>query len=420
MKVVKLGYCNEFHCIGPECTDHCCKEWRILFGKREYLDYKKADCGKELKDVIENAFERVRNHEKSGLIYNENANYAEIKLKENGECPFHGSDGLCMVQKELGEKALSHTCTVFPRLYGLVGGDVLIFGCSLTCPHVAELMISHPEGLQVVEEEYAEGSAPRVSKGLYGIKATPSGWKGFSQYWTIKSAQIDILQNRSFTIPERLIILGFFGKKADEYIEAGQTEKIGSLYNMMLDNEFCRSIADSLNTARSDKTTASKSVNGFMKMYQAVKNTAAPDRLTRLFDKAAESISMVFQDVEGDNGKVRITFDTARYFKNLGVFRGIESERPYILENILVNQAFLTPPDSGLFKCFFSLAVFYNILKISLPAFLEDTRDDRELALAVTRSAKMVINTGMAEKVSEKDFEEHGAFDLPHAVFLIS
>lgn len=225
MKIVKFKYCDEFHCIGPECTDHCCKEWSILFGKREYLDYKKADCSRELKNIIDNAFVRVRNHEKLGIKYDERSNYAKIKLSENGECPFHGADGLCMVQRELGEKALSYTCSLFPRLYGLVGDEMLILGCSITCPHVVEIMIAHPEGLEITEEEY-DGSGRGVDKGLYSITSTFKSWKGYPHYWTIKSAQIDILQNRNFTIPERLLILGFFSKKAEEYIEAEQGEKI--------------------------------------------------------------------------------------------------------------------------------------------------------------------------------------------------
>ncbi|MDE6724967.1 MAG: flagellin lysine-N-methylase [Ruminiclostridium sp.] len=417
MNIVKFKYCDDFHCIGPECQDHCCKEWEILFGKREYLDYKKAKCSKELKDIINIAFERVRDHDKLGINYNERTNYARIKLNENNECPFHGADGLCMMQKEFGEKALSNTCSSFPRMYGLVGGETLIYACSITCPHVVELLMAHPEGLEVVEEEYDE-SLEGANKGFYSLSTSRNGWKGYPQYWIIKSAQIDILQNRNFTIPERLLILGFFSKKADEYIEAGQGEKIETLYKMLFDNEFCRSITDSLKAPQSDEGAAAKCVDVFLKMYEAVMKTT---KRKKLFEQIAQSIDLVNEKVLVDGEvKVRFTYSMNQYFKNLEVFRRIETDRGYIFENVLVNMIFAARPDEGIFKSFFELAIFYNILKISLHAFLNEDWNDGDLALAITYSAKMVVNTHLAIKVSEKDFESHNAFDLPHVAFLIS
>lgn len=216
-------------------------------------------------------------------------------------------------------------------------------------------------------------------------------------------------------------MLGFFSKKADEYIEAGQGEKIESLYNMMLDSEFCKSIADSLKAPQSDEGAAAKSVNGFLKMYQAVRQGNKPDSLSELFERTAHSINAEFENVlVNGNTNVKFTYNMNQYFKNLEIFRGIEADRGYIFENVLVNMVFVIPPHEGVFKSFFELAMFYNILKISLPAFLKENWSDEDLALAITYSAKMVVNTKMTERVSEKDFVEHDSFDLPHIAFMIS
>lgn len=417
MNLVKFKYCDEFHCIGAECPDHCCKEWIILIGKREYLDYKKAKCSQELKNTLNTSFERVRDHDKLGIKYNERSNYSQIKLKEDGECPFHGTDGLCAIQKELGEKALSHTCNTFPRLYGLVGDETLISGLKITCPHVVDLLMSHPEGLEITEEESENGNNI-VKKDLFSIPTTAKKWQGYPQYWTIKSAQIDILQNRNFIIPERLLILGFFSKKADEYIETDKAEKIESLYKMLLDNEFCKSIVDSLKAPQSDDSAAAKSINAFLKMYQVVMRYS---KTNKLFEQTAQSVELESEKVFVDGEvQVKYTYSMDRYFKNLDTFRKIEADRGYIFENVLVNLAFIAPPNKGLFKSFFELAIFYSILKISLPAFLNEGWNDTDLALAITNVAKMVLNTKLTEKVSEKDFVEHDSFDLPHIAFLIN
>lgn len=190
---------------------------------------------------------------------------------------------------------------------------------------------------------------------------------------------------------------------------------------MILDNEFCRSIADSLKAPQSDIGAAAKSVNGFLKMHQSVIQGEKTDSLSNLFERTAHSINVRFEKVFVDgNTDVKYTYNMERYFKCLERFRVIESERSYIFENVLVNMIFVTPPHEGLFKSFFNLAMFYNILKISLPAFLEEEWNDRDLAKAITYSAKMVVNTKMTEKVSERDFIEHDSFDLPHIAFMIS
>ena len=145
MQVVKFAYFDEFHCTGPECLDSCCKEWSILLTKKEYLDYKKTDFSPKVKDIMENAFFRVRNKELQNDLH-----YVGMKLKENGDCPFLDDDHLCMLQKEKGEGALSFTCSVFPRLLAAVGDEAYICACSVTCPHVVEILMQHPEGLATI------------------------------------------------------------------------------------------------------------------------------------------------------------------------------------------------------------------------------------------------------------------------------
>ncbi len=213
MKVVKFAYYDEFHCIGPECTYTCCKDWNITFRKREYLDYKNMHCSAKLKEAADKAFVRI----KGG---NEN-DYAMIKFDEKGYCPFLGEDKLCMIQKELGEGSLSSVCATYPRLHSLIGMDTFLFSCNVTCSHVAEVLIDHPEGLRIVEAEYDKNNK-YINKGWLSNAPLKSDSKYYPYFWTLLNTQIDILQNRSFTISQRLLILGFFSKKADELISEGK------------------------------------------------------------------------------------------------------------------------------------------------------------------------------------------------------
>lgn len=412
MKIVKFKYYDEFHCIGAECPDSCCEQWSIIITKREYLNYKKYKCSPRLKNVISNAFIRTRNEE-----FDSNAAYAQIKLNENRDCPFHDFDGLCMIQKELGEKALSYTCATFPRLHARIGNDALLCACNITCCHVVEMLMNHPESLEITEEEYNYNDR-YINSGFTSAGNIRSDWKGYQFFWIIKNAEIDILQNRNFTISERMLILGFFCKKVEDYLENNEGQKIESLYNMILDNDFCKKVADSLKAPQSDTNSASKSINVFTQMNYYVQNSTKIEYTKKHFNQVQESLGIV-NTINDDNGIIT-SYNNEKYFNHIGVFRSIESNRPYILENILLNQAFISSPSNGAFKNFFALAVFYNTLKICIPTFLKENWNDKDLALAFTYAAKMILNTHLADDGAIKSFMRTGSFDLPHAAFLIN
>ena len=408
MKVIKFSYYDEFRCIGPECTDSCCKNWGITLTKREYLNYKKMDCSPELRTIIDTAFTRLRK---------DDYQYAAMKLKENGDCPFLGKDSLCKIQKEKGAEALSVICNFFPRQNTRVGNEAYIYSGNITCSHIVELMINHPEGLALVEEDY-KGDNPLVEKNMFSGNIIPS-WEGYPFFWEIKNAQLDILQNRNFTIPERMLILGFFAQKADEYIKENKGKKISELASMLLDNEVCKKIADSLKAPQSEESAATKSVSILLKMKNTAQSISFSNpKISEYFEQIAKSIDLRTEITE--NNDLNFLFDRKKYSKCLSMYREIENNRPYIVENLLVNLAFTDNPQQGIWANFFLLAVFYNTLKLCIPAFIREDWNDRYIALAITYAAKIVLNTHLADKGTLVDFMNNNSFDLPHAAFLIN
>lgn len=414
MEVVKFAYYDDFHCAGPDCIDTCCKEWSIILSKKEYTEYKKTDFSPKVKDLMDKAFIRIRHKDDQN-----DSCYVEMRLNEKNECVFLGDDRLCMLQKEKGEKILSHTCSVFPRLKSMVGGEVIIYACSLTCPHVAEIMINTSEGLALTEEEY-DGKDEYINQGRFSSIPTPKDWVGYPYYWTIKNAQIDILQDRRFTVPERMLILGFFCQKANDYINHKEGEKIAGLANMLLDEEMCRKVADSLKAPQSDASAATKSVDIIMKVKECINNINGVSQLIlNNISILEKSIDLRVEKI-GNGKNIEFHFDTEKYSKNLEIYRGIENSRPYIIENVLVNDVFMQPLNKGIWANYFTTAVFYNTLKVCIPAFLGENWTDRDLALAITNSAKLLLNTHIIEKGILLNFVDNQSFSLPHAAFLIS
>lgn len=408
--IVKFKYFDEFHCIGPECRDSCCKYWSILISKREYLDYKKMKCSPELHNVINTAFKRKKDSISTQA-------YAEMKLKENGNCPFLGEDSLCMLQKECGEEVLSLTCSVFPRLNAFVGGEILLRSCTATCSHVVEILMRHPEGLEIVEEEY-DGKDKYINKLQGSTWAVSKNVKEYPYFWNILNAKIDILQNRSFTVPERMLILGYFCQKAEEYIENGSGDKIAGLSAMLLDNELCQKIADSLKPPRSENVVDPEALSIFLDMNRWLTAKAKrPNLLLDLFERVYKHLEceLVFES----DRPLSTRFNFKKYRDLCAAFREIENERPYIIENLLVNLLLHYNPQKGIWGNYFDMAIFYNVLKICAPVFLPDNYDDRDLALALTYAVKMVMNSNLGHAAAENDFKAKDQYTLPYAAFLI-
>ena len=106
---------------------NCCLRWGyILWENKELEKLKNAECSEELRKLIDTSFEK------------KGENYI-IKLRENVICPFLTEDRLCSIQKELGEKYLSKTCRIYPRMFWL-GGNTIYRYCNISCYRVMDIL----------------------------------------------------------------------------------------------------------------------------------------------------------------------------------------------------------------------------------------------------------------------------------------
>ena len=410
MQALKFNYYDEFACTGPQCEDSCCKHWNIFLTKREYLDYKKLECSHELKSIMDSAFKRNKS--------NNELQYAVMELKEDGSCPFLGEDRLCMLQKEKGESALTVVCSVFPRNWAKIGQDAIAFTLTPTCCHTVELLMKHPEGLILTEEEY-DGKNKWINQNKFSATGLDRDSKMLPYIWTIKTAQLDILQNRDFTIAERLLILGYYTKKACEYLESSP-HRLAQLGAMMLDKELTAKIADSLKVSQSDTQISAKSADILFKLTEYMHSKYPEMYTVRLLDTIADSVELKYE--LDDNGEYTVRYSNNAYAKNRDICRKIEVERPYITENLLVTLAFgsFSKDSEELWADYFSLVVLYNFLKTGVAAFLHGSCNDKELAMAITNIVKILFNAGLAKQVIMRDFMFRGENSLPYTAFLVS
>jgi lysine-N-methylase len=157
-----------FRCIGADCEDTCCAGWIINVDQPAYEAYQRCgdpELGPLLRELV------VINAESAGT-----SSYAKMTLS-GLNCPFL-AEGLCSIQKKLGEEHLPRMCSQFPRIAN-VFGDVLHRSLDLACPEAARLTLLDPNAMRFDEE-----GGP------------------------VRELIIWLLQNRVYPLSKRLVILG--------------------------------------------------------------------------------------------------------------------------------------------------------------------------------------------------------------------
>lgn len=185
-------YYKDFHCIMGACQDNCCDDgWKIEFSKKDYLKVKRTVQGTGLEEATAQGMRRLREREHDGL-------YAEFCLTDQGRCAFHTEEGLCSLQLHCGEDALPSVCRTFPRLINdtLAAREYVL---TPACEGVLALLWDLQEGIDFVEESLDKKD---------WLDYEPNT-KVTARFADIRSFCIDILQERSLKLSQRLLLMGF-------------------------------------------------------------------------------------------------------------------------------------------------------------------------------------------------------------------
>lgn len=140
-------YYNEFACKCGECRHACCKTWKIAVREDEYYRLIGMECSVKLHERLEAAFCRPEFPTPEKYMY--------IEPDWRGQCRMLDDDGMCMIQKECGEAALTELCRVYPRSLKSENGKLQTC-CSASCERTVELLMK-AESLRFV---YRELEAP--------------------------------------------------------------------------------------------------------------------------------------------------------------------------------------------------------------------------------------------------------------------
>ncbi|MGG3887083.1 flagellin lysine-N-methylase [Brevibacillus panacihumi] len=225
-------YMDLFQCVGSSCEDTCCAGWIVPIDKATYKKYKSVK-EPHLSSKFKTAIKRNRSNPTDH-------HYASITLSGCKSCEILTEEGLCNIQLQLGEDYLSTTCATYPRVTNIINGSYEI-SASMSCPEAARLALLNPEPMTFYE------IAPKTrQKHSFQVQMNPSSFSCNQiqhHFWGLRIFSIETIQNRNYSITDRVLLLGLFYQNVQEFITNGTVSEIPNLienYRQLIQNDSLR------------------------------------------------------------------------------------------------------------------------------------------------------------------------------------
>lgn len=354
-KVIALvpDYMQNFSCIASKCEDNCCSaNWDVMVDRFTYKKYNSIKDGK-FKQLFDIYVKRNRQNPSD-------ERYARIEFKKGKGCPFLSDDKLCTIQLAMGEESLSQVCAVYPRIINQINNKRIEMSTNMSCPQAARLALLKPKGIRFVENEESFDTRWHLFKVL-DTESEQAASKPERYFDKLRDFTIEVLQNRSYNLADRLIIIGMFYRKAQEYVDSNRAEEIPQLIGYYTDLVRQESMGESLTKIQTQYTIQ-------IQLLKQLADVHAMEGVSN--SRYLECYSEFMRGIKYKDG-ADIEGITERYIKAYQkYYRPFMDQHEYILENYLVNYVFknLFPFRIGksLFDEYVMLVIHYALIKMHL------------------------------------------------------
>ncbi|MDQ0177081.1 flagellin lysine-N-methylase [Bacillus chungangensis] len=345
------SYIKTFSCIGSACEDTCCRGWRISVDHDTYKKYTNL-ANKEIKQDLKKHIKRNRSTPSKKY-------YAKINLNASGDCPLLNEQKLCSIQEKLGEDYLSVTCSTYPRITNQVN-NTLEKSATMSCPEAARLALLNTERIEFEEiAAYTTTLRDEPSKKIDTMNRDVNQIE--HHFWDLRIFTIQVIQNRHYSLTDRLIILGMFYQKLQEYVNEKKIEYIPQLiasYTTMMEKH---ELDESLSTIPALTTIQMKLVKELtdLRLFKGGNH----ERYMQCFKEMLIGINYtVGNTIENISVCYQEAHDT--------YYLPFMKKHDYILENYLVHYVFknLFPINRGkhVFDEYVLFIVHYAMIKLHL------------------------------------------------------
>lgn len=213
-------YLTSFTCKMGSCRTPCCVGWPVRISLEDYFKLTSRECSEELRRRLDTGI-KVSLHPTP-------EEYAEITPRYDGDCSMRLPDGRCILHAELGEDALAHVCRLYPRGIRLEPG----YECSLanSCEAVLELLFEKADPISFCHRELSFGKLP-AHKRNYTFSLMEKEIE--IRLWLIAH-----IQNRTLSLPERLMSLGLSLQKLEQALSLQDASTLEALLRSPFPTDF--------------------------------------------------------------------------------------------------------------------------------------------------------------------------------------
>ena len=400
MEFLSMEYYKNFKCIGSKCEDHCCKDWAITIDKKTFENYKKLK-----KTNFSNKLNSSITRNRKSTCDN---SYGKFKLN-NGVCPMLSEDRLCEIYLNIGERNMCNTCKTYPRTYNKVNNRIEA-SLTLSCIEVAKNILLSKECIEFSLENR------NISNIKFNNEINKNKTKSYvvNDFDEIRSFCISLIQERKYTIEERLAVLGLFIKNLSEINDSNLVNDLIQDYQNRINNNIYHGILNKLGLENLIGVQ-----NQFCtEIYNVILSKGISDnRFIDKFDKAIEYLKLNESNIKQREEVLNKSLQNE--------YSDFISEYKYIYENYLVSYIFnsLFPVSNmSLNDTYNDLIIRFSLIKITLIGLCGYYKSEMKVDYAVDfiQSFVKVVehNVTIVEKL-KKFLNENNINSLAHMMVMI-
>ena len=402
--VLSPSYIENFRCIGGECSDSCCVGWSVDIDKRTYQNYrvcKNVDFRKKL-DIF------IKRNRKSKSI----RNYAKIVMEvKSRRCPFLNESNLCDIYINIGEESMSNTCIEYPRYYSKING-VLEKSLTLSCPEAARLVLDNKEFMSFNESSEENVKEYCISREIDTNKFNTHPLEKY--FWELRIVAIDIIQNRSYSIDERIILLGFLSNEIDKCIIDKGSNNIPNLIEKYVVRIHNNEYKEFLNQIPNNIYLKVKLIKGIERLKISRGMNA---EFTNIVGKALLGLGCIEYATDEE---IKTKYISAKEnYDNV-----LEKKYNYILENYLVNHIFKNTfpltDRKNIFEEYILICVYYSIIKFNLTGLsAEKELTKEEIITFIQKFSKAIEHDATYIDIIEQSLKDNKLNTMAYMAILI-
>lgn len=410
---LRPAYYDDFHCLAQDCQISCCKGWRISFDRKDYLALRRLHGSEELNRRMSKSLSRI----KDGKINY----YAEFAL-DGDACPLLAEDGLCILQKECGHDALPYVCRIYPRREGAWLSGYFERSLSPSCEAVLELLWNLPQGIDFASDplpknEQTTEMLPNPENSLTHLTA---------HFQEIRSLCIDILQDRRFSMAQRILLMGIYLQKltAEGEIDIPQwLEETAAVLSHPQAVEIAAQLTPE--SPKNIRLALFNHVKTLVLLNDVKKDSFSAEMIAR-----TKALLVRNQVSEREEMKLRVDTNLDGFLAAREKFLADFGADEYFMENFAVTVFFymdfpMTLSKEALWQSYISFCNIYSFARMmAICSYMEAAEGEEAQKAALFRAllftGRTLLHNAAGEKYLQEEFFLHENSSLAHMQILLS